>query len=66
MNHKRLFCPYREERLHMRRRGGRKRAIGKRAPMVPPLIPSQHWSLDLVSDQLTGGRRFRILTVVDD
>ena len=24
------------------------------------------WSLDFVSDQLTDGRRFRILTVVDD
>tara|TARA_R110002049_G_scaffold308999_1_gene515654 strand:- start:434 stop:634 length:201 start_codon:yes stop_codon:yes gene_type:complete len=27
VNHKRLFRIYREERLHVRRRGGRKRAI---------------------------------------
>jgi transposase InsO family protein len=27
---------------------------------------SDRWSLDFVSDQLTDGRRFRILTVVDD
>ena len=53
-------------RLHVRRRGGRKRAIGTRAPMVLPLMPNQRWSLDFVSDQLTDGRRFRILTVVDD
>ena len=66
MNHKRLFRIYREERLHVRRRGGRKRAIGTRAPMTLPLMPNQRWSLDCVSDQLTDGRRFRVLTVVDD
>lgn len=66
VNHKRLFRIYREERLHVRRRGGRKRAIGTRAPMALPLMPNQRWSLDFVSDQLTDGRRFRILTVVDD
>src|SRR5437764_10796152 len=34
--------------------------------MVTPLAPDQRWSLDVVSDQLTDGRRFRILAVVDD
>ena len=66
VNHKRLFRIYREEQLHVRRRGGRKRAMGTRAPMVLPLVQNQRWSLDFVSDQLTDGRRFRILTVVDD
>jgi putative transposase len=66
VNHKRLFRIYHEEQLHVRRRGGRKRAIGTRAPMVLPLMPNQRWSLDFVSDQLTDGRRFRIMTVVDD
>ena len=59
VNHKRLFRIYREEQLHVRRRGGRKRAMGTRAPMVLPLLPNQRWSLDFVSDQLTDGRRFR-------
>ena len=36
VNHKRLFRLYREERLMVRRRGGRKRALGTRAPMVVP------------------------------
>jgi putative transposase len=66
INHKKLFRLYREEKLAVRRRGGRKRAIGTRAPMLVPLAPNQRWSLDFVSDQLTCGRRFRILTVVDD
>ena len=66
VNHKKLFRLYREERLAVRRRGGRKRALGTRAPMVVPLAPNDRWSLDFVSDQLTDGRRFRILTVVDE
>jgi putative transposase len=66
INHKKLFRLYREEKLTVRRRGGRKRAIGTRAPMLVPMMPNDRWSLDFVSDQLTCGRRFRILTVVDD
>jgi putative transposase len=65
VNHKRLFRVYREERLAVRKRGGRKRALGTRAPMVVPTGPNDQWSLDFVSDQLTSGRRFRILTVYD-
>ena len=34
MNHKRLFRLYREERLMVRRRGGRKRALGTWAPLA--------------------------------
>jgi putative transposase len=66
VNHKKLFRLYREEKLTVRRRGGRKRAIGTRAPMLIPFRPNERWSLDFVSDQLTDGRRFRILTIVDD
>jgi len=66
MNHKKLRRLYREERLQVRRRGGRKRALGTRAPMAIPQGPNQRWSLDFVSDTLTDGRRFRILAVVDD
>ena len=50
----------------MRKRGGRKRALGTRAPMTIPQEANQRWSLDFVSDTLTDGRRFRILCVIDD
>jgi putative transposase len=66
VNHKRLFRLYREEKLSVRKRGGRKRALGTRAPMLVPLLPNQRWSLDFVSDQFTDCRRFRVLTVIDD
>ena len=66
INHKKLRRLYAEERLQVRRRGGRKRALGTRAPMTLPQAPNQRWSLDFVSDTLTDSRRFRMLAVVDD
>lgn len=36
MNHKKFRRLYREERLQVRRRGGRMRALGARAPMTVP------------------------------
>jgi putative transposase len=66
LNHKKLYRLYKEERLSVRRRGGRKRALGTRAPMAIPQDMNLRWSLDFVMDTLMHGRRFRILTVVDD
>jgi putative transposase len=66
LNHKKLFRLYREERLTVRRRGGRKRALGTRAPMAIPQAKNQRWSLDFVSDALVDSHRFRIFAVVDD
>ena len=34
--------------------------------MALPQDPNRRWSLDILSDQLSDGRRFRILAVVDD
>lgn len=66
VNHKKLFRLYREEKLVVRKRGGRKRALGTRAPMTIPQGPNHRWSLDFVSDALGDGRRFRVLCMVDD
>jgi len=66
VNWKKLYRIYREEGLTVRKRGGRKRAIGTRAPMTIPQGPNQRWSLDFVSDSLSDGRRFRVLCVIDD
>ena len=66
LNHKKLYRLYKEERLTVRKRGGRKRALGTRAPISVPQERNQRWSIDFVSDALASGRRFRILAVVDD
>ena len=59
----RLYC---EEGLIVRRRKGRRKAIGVRAPPPVLALPNQRWSLDFVHDQFANGRRFRVLNIVDD
>ena len=66
LNHKKLRRIYKEEGLTVRKRGGRKRAIGTRAPLAVPSRVNERWSLDFVSDSFMDGRRFRMLCVVDD
>ena len=66
VNLKKVYRLYREEGLAVRRRKGRRRAVGERAPIGRPAAPNQRWSLDFLADQLGNGRRFRILAVIDD
>lgn len=66
MNQKKLRRLYREEKLQVRKRSGRKRALGTRKPILLPSKVNERWSLDFVSDVFTDGRRFRVLAVVDD
>jgi putative transposase len=65
MNLKKVWRLYREEGLKVRRRGGRKRAIGTRAPLQKAQAPNAIWVLDFVSDCLDDGRRFRVFNVED-
>lgn len=66
VNHKRIYRLYREEGLLVRRRK-RKRAAGlARVPLATPQRANQGWSMDFLTDALVSGRRFRLLTVVDD
>jgi len=62
----RIYRLYREEGLAVRKRRSRRKAIGTRAPILVEARPNARWSLDFVHDQLAGGRRFRILNIVDD
>jgi transposase InsO family protein len=62
----RIYRLYREEGLMVRKRKGRRKAIGTRAPILVEARPNTRWSLDFVHDQLACGRRFRILNIVDD
>jgi len=66
VNRKKTERLYREEGLKVRRRRGRRRAIGTRAPIPVIARPNVRWSLDFVHDQFVCGRRFRVLVVVDD
>ena len=66
VNWKKLYRLYREEGLTVCKRSGRKRAVGTRTPMAIPQGPNQRWSLHFMSDALEEGRRFRVLSVIDD
>src|SRR5450755_3046902 len=59
-------APVPRRAVTVRRRSGRKRALGTRAPMAIPQGPNQRWSLDFLSDPFTDDRRFRILAIVDN
>jgi len=58
VNAKRTYRLYCEEELQLRRRD--------RLPLPVPDRPLRRWSLDFMSDQLSSGRRFRSLNIVDD
>ena len=64
-NLKKIYRLYREEGLMVRRRKGRKRALGTRQPLPKPDSVNQVWSLDFMSDALSDGRRFRVFGVMD-
>jgi len=65
MNLKRAYRLYREEGLAVRRRRGRKRALGTRAALHQASRPNEIWVLDFMSDVLQSGRRFRVFNVED-
>lgn len=67
VNHKRVERIYREESLQLPRKRGKKRGVSNRANiLIVPGEPNERWSMDFMSDSLCDGRRFRILTIVDD
>ena len=64
-NRKRTYRLYTALGLQVRTKRRRK-LVRPRVPMAVPLRPNERWSVDFMSDQLSNGRRFRILNLVDD
>jgi transposase InsO family protein len=61
-----VYRLYREEGLTLRHKPRRKRrAALHRHERFRPTGANQVWSLDFVADQLSDGRRFRALTILD-
>jgi putative transposase len=61
-----VYRLYREEGLGLRARPKRRRMVCEHTRQKPRATgPNEVWSLDFVADQLSTGRRFRALTVVD-
>lgn len=66
INHKRTERLYLEERLSLRRKHRKKLPAVARVPLPQADAPNQRWAMDFIHDQLSGGRRFRCLTLVDE
>ena len=64
-NKKRTYRVYTAEGLQVRTKK-RNKLIRPRMPMMVPISRNVRWSMDFVSDQLSNGRRFRTLNIVDD
>lgn len=64
-NHKRTERIYRQQGLAIRFRPRRRQAAGTRLTLPAASRPNERWSMDFMQGILWGGRRFRMLTVVD-
>ncbi|WP_269538018.1 IS3 family transposase [Cerasicoccus fimbriatus] len=62
---KRVYRIYKAEGLDLKRKKCKKRGSRVRAPLAQADASGQRWSMDFITDQLNDGRRFRVLTVVD-
>ena len=65
INKKRTYRLYTEEKLQVRTKK-RKKLTRPRLVMDKPAQANRRWSMDFVADQLSNGRRFRVLNIVDD
>jgi putative transposase len=65
-NHKRVYRLYKQEGLSLRLKTKKKRVSEPRVPLPAPGGPLQCWSMDFVADQLSDGRPFRLLTLMDN
>ena len=62
---KRFYRLYKAEGLEVRTKKRKKRAAKRRVALPAASAAQERWSMDFMSDRLTNGRPFRILTVGD-
>ena len=65
--HKLVYRLYCEEGLGIQRKRPRRgKSCQVRQARSPSVGPNESWSMDFLSDQLCSGKRYRVLTLVDD
>jgi len=65
-NHKRIYRVYTDMKLNIRRRSKKRLPERIKQALIVPSAPNQVWSIDFMVDNLTDGRKFRLLNVIDD
>lgn len=66
INHKRVYRLYQLEGLSLRLKSRKQRVSSQRGPKPIATRPNECWSMDFMADRLVDGRRFRVLTLVDN
>ena len=65
-NHKRVYRICNDLALNLRIKPRLRLYRHKPEPLRAPLKPDQVWSVDFMHDQLSDGRCYRLLNVIDD
>lgn len=65
-NHKRVYRIYRELELNLRIKPKKRIVRARPEPLAVPEAINEVWSMDFMHDQLSDGRSFRLLNVLDD
>lgn len=65
VNHKKSERIYNEENLKIRLKQRKKLRSALRVPLPQPTYVGEQWAIDFVSEALWGGRRFRVLNILD-
>ena len=65
-NHKRVYRIYRELELNLRIKPRKRLVREKPQPLAVPDAMNVSWTMDFMHDQLSDGRNYRLLNVIDD
>lgn len=65
-NHKRVYRIYRELELNLRIKPKKRLVRDKPQPLAVPETMNVSWSMDFMHDQLSDGRNYRLLNIIDD